>query len=140
MIRTFFITLFIASFSLATTQLAAQTTLSDYQFIKSQLPSEMDKGIMDDPNYILVGPVKTVTGWRDRQAEIFTLLHKADSSYVAEVVHYHRDEHNEERYICVPTNTAPPKLWEYSFRDLKDDNVFTQYFMIKAMTTALSSH
>lgn len=141
MIRTFFTSILTGAISLLATQhVSAQTTLSDYQFIKSQLPSEMDKGILSDPNYILVGPTESLTGWRDRQADIFTLLNKADSSFVAEVVHYHRSEYNEERFICVPTNTAPPKLWEYSFRDLKDDNVFTQYFMIKAMTTALSSH
>lgn len=118
----------------------AQTTFQDYNFIKSELPTELEKGVLSDPNYILVGPNQTVTGWRDRQAEIYTLLHAADSSVVAEVVRYHRTQHNEEKYICVPTNTAPPKLWEYSFRDLRDDNVFTQYFMIKAMTTALSTH
>lgn len=121
-------------------QAKAQTTLKDYHFIKSELPAELDKGILHDPNYILVGPKQTVTGWRDREADIYTLLHAADSSVVADVLHYHRTDHNEERYICVPTNTAPPKLWEYSFRDLKDDNVFTQYFMIKAMTTAMTSH
>lgn len=100
----------------------------------------MDNGMLTDPNYILVGPKQTITGWRDREAEIYTLLHAADSSVIAEVVRYHRTAHKEEKYICVPTSTAPLKLWEYSFRDLRDDNVFTQYFMIKAMTTALSTH